>query len=129
MTCDNCYNANPRWSPDGREIMFLSTLQPDKHRVIPQIMIMDMDKCVREILNGWGIINSIEWMPDGKKSHFSRPKTWFPPGSKSDLWMLDLDGDKPECRTTDLKVGIGGGLQHDMPMNLESPIAVSYNGE
>ncbi|MCJ7625971.1 MAG: S9 family peptidase [Anaerolineaceae bacterium] len=129
MTHDECYHAHLRWSPDGKEIMFLSTLQPDSHRLIPQIKIMDMGKNIREILKSWGIIQSVEWMPDGKHIIFCGQKHGLPAGSKSDLWVLNLEGDRPKCRTTGLKFGVSGGLQHDMPMNLESPIAVSPNGE
>lgn len=40
----------------------------------------------------------------------------LPIGSKSDLWVVSRQGGEPECRTADLKFGVGGVLQADMPI-------------
>ena len=51
-------------------------------------------------------------------------------GTKSDLWVVPLAGGKPECRTDNLPMGVGGGLQGDMPIAIiRSPrIIVSPDG-
>jgi dipeptidyl aminopeptidase/acylaminoacyl peptidase len=45
------------------------------------------------------------------------------------LWVVPRSGGKPECRTTGLKIGVGGGLQPDMPVMLPPALGISEDGK
>lgn len=119
LTNDGLMNRQPRWSPNGREILYEATMDPDRFDCIfPWLRIVDMDAQVRDILGEWGTGSDATWLPDGKRVAFiGRPNEdgWKNWSSKSDLWVVDTQGGQPECRTAGLEVGIGSILQPDLP--------------
>lgn len=129
LTDDDCQNGMPVWSPDGREILFTAAMFPDSHRLYPALKVVDLDGEVRELVGDWGYAISAAWMPDGKQVVFVGGPIDRPIGSQDDLWMIDLQGEGPECRTAGLKLQVGGGLQPDMPAFRAFPsILVSKDG-
>jgi dipeptidyl aminopeptidase/acylaminoacyl peptidase len=119
LTNDDCMNSNPQWSPDGKEILYAASMLPDVHKTFfPRLRVVDVvDGKVREIVGEWGEVTAAAWLPDGKHVAFIGQPDGLPIGSKSDLWIMDVAAGKPQNRTGSLKVGVGGGLQADMPVN------------
>lgn len=111
---DNASNhTNPLWSPDGREILFTAMMLPDSFRVyLPRLRIVDLNGEVRDLTGDWGYALSAAWLPDSRVVFCGQPYG-RPIGSKNDLWVIDRAGGAPECRTVDLTLHIGGGLQPD----------------
>lgn len=124
LTSDGYQNGAPRWSPDGQEVLFTAALPPDSHQVYhPKLRVVNLDGKVREIVGDWGHVLSAAWMPDGERTVFVGKPLDRPIGSKYDLWVIDRNGSEPEGRTPDLKFGVGGRLQPDMPALLENLVA------
>jgi dipeptidyl aminopeptidase/acylaminoacyl peptidase len=118
VTKDATMNSNPQWSPDGKELLYLASMQPDsftaffgKHRVINLV-----DGSSRDVLGEWGYVGAASWTPDGSQVVFTGKPRDRAIGAKYDLWVVPSGGGEPECRTAGLAVGVGGGLEPDMPV-------------
>jgi TolB protein len=71
LTFDSGYNADPRFSPDGRLILFTKRID-DKY----QIHIMDVNgENVRQITRGRFDSEQAEWSPDGHQIVFTSNRT------------------------------------------------------
>jgi dipeptidyl aminopeptidase/acylaminoacyl peptidase len=67
ITTHGSADYNPRWSPDGKQIAFLSTRTLD-----PQIFVMDFPKGEpKQITDVKGGVANISWSPDGKYFSFT----------------------------------------------------------
>lgn len=133
LTCDASQNSAPLWSPDGQEILYTASMIPDSHKgYLSRLRVVNLKGAVREIVGDWGPANSAAWMPDGKAISFIGRPYGCAAGSKNDLWVVGIQGGEPQCRTADLKFGVRGFLQPDMPAlweNLFAPkILVSKDG-
>ena len=118
LTRDRCDNGNPRWSPDGRTILYEAAMRPNAARTLaPDLMSVNLDGERRSVLEGWDRIGGASFTPDGARIVFvGRPNDGKPIGSKSDLYTLELSSGDIECRTSALDVGLGGRLTLDMPI-------------
>ena len=118
LTDDRSHNSNPRWSPDGRSILYDANMRRDATRaIVPDLMSVDLSGNHATLLAGWANIESASFTPDGTRIAFvGRPDDGKPIGSKSDLYVLDLASDAISCRTSGLDVGIGGRISLDMPV-------------
>ncbi|MCE5207787.1 MAG: S9 family peptidase [Chloroflexi bacterium] len=129
LTSDDLNYSSPVWSPDGKEILYLAALAPDSFSSAQTMKIVDLEGKARGLIKDWGEIGQAVWMPDGKNILFTGAPAGTPIGTKSDLWLVSKDGGAPECRTATLTVGVGGGLQPDMPVSLVSPLTVDKAGK
>lgn len=120
LTSDDASNGDLQWSPDGSEILYGATMLPDTPRALhPRLRIVDLQGNMREVLGDWGAVVAFAWMPDGRRIAFAGTPGDKPLGSKADLFVMDVSGNRrPENRTVDLDVGVGGRLQVDMPSAL-----------
>ncbi|MFN8528851.1 MAG: S9 family peptidase [Anaerolineae bacterium] len=118
LTNDKLMNSSPQWSPDGKEILFLSSMFPDKFDTFfGHLRIANVETgAIRSITDSWGQVNTASWHPDGKQIVLTGGPHGRLIGSKSDLWVMSAEGGTPECRTAGLTVGVDGGLQEDMPV-------------
>ncbi len=118
LTDDRTDNGNPRWSPDGRAILYDAAMRPDAARTLtPDLMSVDLDGKQHALAQNWDSIDKASFAPDGGRIVFvGRPKDGKPIGTKSDLYLLDLASGEIECRTSSLDVGVGGRLSLDMPV-------------
>ena len=118
LTDDRSHNSNPRWSPDGRSILYDANMRRDATRAIaPDLMSVDLSGNRATLLADWDNIESASFTPDGTRIAFvGRPDDGKPIGSKSDLYVLDLSSGAITCRTAGLDVGIGGRIMMDMPV-------------
>ena len=118
LTDDRNHNSNPRWSPDGRSLLYDANMQTDAARTLtPDLMAVDLAGNQTTLLAGWASIASANFMPDGARIVFvGRPDDGKPIGTKSDLYVLDLSSGEIECRTSGLDVGVGGRIILDMPV-------------
>ena len=86
-----------------------------------RLHVVDLvDGAIREVLGDWGEIGMAAWLPDSKQIVITGKPHGTQIGAKSDLWLTDRDGAVLVCRTAGLKVGVGGGLEPDMPVNTYS---------
>ncbi len=124
LTVDECSNVGPLWSPDGREILFHATMPPDSFRAsLPRLRAIDLDGNARDLTGDWGYSQAASWLPDGGVVFCGQPYG-RPIGTKNDLWVLGRQGGVPECRSADLPLHLGSGLQADMAVALGQMLRV-----
>jgi len=133
LTDDRNHNSNPRWSPDGRSILYDSNMRSDATRAMsPDLMLVDLAGKQSTVLADWANIKSASFTPDGGRIVFvGRPDDGKPIGTKSDLYALDLSSGVSECRSGGLDVGVGGRISLDMPVASLSlyNLMISADGE
>jgi dipeptidyl aminopeptidase/acylaminoacyl peptidase len=124
LTKDRTLNTAPAWSPDGQEILFLASQQPNTFEIGSILKTVDLKGNVHTIIDRcW----KAAWMPDGRIAYAGvLPGTLM--GQKTDLWVIKRRGGKPECRTETLQAEISGGLQGDMPVYPDGPIQITKDG-
>lgn len=118
LTDDQLLNTTPQWSPDGTEILLISSMYPDTHKSFyGRLRVVKVENGeTRTLTDEWGQVAAAGWLPDGKRIAFDGVPHGKVVGSKTDLWVMDSAGGVPECRSAGLEVGVGGGLQGDMPV-------------
>jgi dipeptidyl aminopeptidase/acylaminoacyl peptidase len=108
LTHDAQLNHTIRWSPDGKEILYLAAHDPEKPNLFSsKVRVVNLEGVVEELVElDFGLIVNANWSPDGKRVLFAGATGEFPMGSKFDLWIMDRHGGTPENRTKDLKWGV-----------------------
>lgn len=129
LTNDDQHNSALAWSPDGAEILILSTMRPDSHdSYTGYLRSVTLAGEVRELTGDWGSASAAEWTPDSKQVVFYGSPNGLPIGSKNDVWVLNRAGGAPECRTAELKFQSGGDLEDDMALARSSRLLVARDG-
>ena len=109
---------DPVWSPDGKQIAFMSDRKGDV--VNFDIYVMDADGGNQQNLTnrrGWD--GSPSWSPDGKRIAFNSDRA----GPRNyEIYVMDLDGDNPQNLTNHPHSDSG-------PAWLNSPFLVSPAGK
>ncbi len=133
LTDDRGNNSNPRWSPDGRSILYDANMRFDNSRAMtPDLKLVDLDGRQTVMLEDWASVENANFTPDGGRIVFvGRPDDGKPIGTKSDVYALDIASGEIDCRSAALDVGVGGYLIMDMPIaNLKSwNMLVADDGE
>lgn len=129
LTDTNYMKSALKWSPDGQEILFMASHQPDIHALKMSIQVIDLNEKLFDVTGDWGEVGGAAWLPDSKGIVFAGQVAGKPIGSKNDLWVINRHGGKPENRTAGLKVGVGGGIQPDFPFTRGANVCVAPEGE
>ncbi len=121
LTNDRFHNTAPRWSPDGKEILFTTIMNPDTFAFFPSLKAVDMEGNLRCVLGEeWGGVDAADWTPDGKQILFVGTPADRKIGAKNEMWLLDAhagDGktSKPKSRSASLEHSFCGALRSDLP--------------
>ncbi|MCC6803083.1 MAG: S9 family peptidase [Anaerolineae bacterium] len=132
LTDDRLLNTTPQWSPDGTEILLISSMYPDTHKTFyGRLRVINVESGeIRTLTDEWGQVTAAGWLPDGKRIAFDGVPHGKIIGSKTDIWVMDSAGGVPECRSAGLEVGVGGGLQADMPvMGYSQKLLITSDGK
>jgi dipeptidyl aminopeptidase/acylaminoacyl peptidase len=130
LTDEEWNNYAPRWSPDGKEILFLSCWDPDSFSTHARLKIINLQGQVRPGNGEWGNVMQAQWLPDGEHIAFLGLPENSLLGTKSDLWVIDMESNVITCRTPDLPIGVGGDLQGDFPaVEFQGRLCISGDGE
>lgn len=129
LTADAMNNSSPQWSPDGQEILFLSSHHPHNFEIGGDLKTVDLQGNVRVVVSRlWGETRAAAWAPNGKIV-FAGVEREYPMGQQSDLWVVNRRGGVPECRTAGVDAEMCGGLQGDMPVYPRAPMQVTPDGQ
>jgi dipeptidyl aminopeptidase/acylaminoacyl peptidase len=97
-----------RWSPDGSELLYLASFDPDRSDLFSaKLRAVNLAGDVEEILGlDWGFIKNAGWLPDGERIMVVASRSDQPMATKDDLWIVDRATGRAENRTADLPTGI-----------------------
>jgi dipeptidyl aminopeptidase/acylaminoacyl peptidase len=122
LTADRCVHEDPRWSPDGRRLLFRTSFPPDEEdwTAKPSLHVLDVESGERtELVGAWGGVLEADWCRGGDRVvFFGHPAV---PGyadayfHRRDLWTVEATGGTPVCRTGHLTAGVGVKLDFDHP--------------
>ena len=86
----------PRWSPDGRQILFSSNRTDPGHR---QLWALDVGSSrLRQLTRERGTAVQGVWSPDGEQIVY----VFCGPTDAADLWLMGADGEQPRRLTRSL---------------------------
>jgi len=108
LTDDAHLDRTLRWSPDGQEILYLASFDPDRSDLFSaKLRVVNLEGDVEELLGlDWGFIKNAGWLPDGVGIMVVASRGDQPMATKDDLWILDRDSGNTVNRTADLSTGI-----------------------
>ena len=116
LTDDRFSNSAPRWSPDGKEILYLAGMNPDSFAFFPSLGVVNSKGETREIIGeDWGAVTGAEWTPHGGQIVFVGTPKERKAGTKNEMWLVDPQGGEPESRSANLKYSFCGALRADLP--------------
>jgi dipeptidyl aminopeptidase/acylaminoacyl peptidase len=117
LTDDRFHNSAPRWSPDGKEILYTASMNPDSFTFSPKMKIIDLEGNERVIIDEeWGNVESAQWHPGGKQIVFVGTPADRKIATRNEMWVLDAQGkDAPQPRSAGLPYSFSGALRADLP--------------
>jgi Tol biopolymer transport system component len=95
-----CYSGSFAWSPDGRQIAFVTNSVGNKG----EIAVMNADGSGFHVVCGAAVCGQVgdpQWSPDGSKLLFTNntPYPGFNPARPSRVWVANADGSDPHALT------------------------------
>lgn len=105
---DSAYvNSNPKFSPDGKKLAFLSTKDNgDATFYRRNIYVRDIETDSVKMLVPAVMFSSYSWSPDSRSIYFSRIDSYSIYGNQYlDLFKYDIEKDKEEKLTEGLRAG------------------------
>ena len=108
LTADAHMDRTLRWSPDGRQILYLAAFDPERSDLFSaKLRVVTLEGVVDDVLGlDWGFIKNANWMPDNKRIMVVASRSDQPMATKDDLWIVDRDGGGAENRSEGLPYGV-----------------------
>ena len=114
ITSDDKHHSDPRWSPDGSMLLWLTNFSSVGTDVFePNFSIYKDDK-VTTYLEEWGSSGLAEWVTNDSIvfQGIQKEKTI---GSKEDIYLYNLQSNEIVCRSDGCLLGIGGSISTFIP--------------
>jgi dipeptidyl aminopeptidase/acylaminoacyl peptidase len=116
----------PAWSPDGREIAFVSYREADEDVTFrSDIWVLSVaDGAYRKLTGSKGSSASPAWSPDGRQIAYFGHTEGEGNAAMTRLWVVDADGSAaPRCVSVDFDRDLGGSTLTDqtLPGGNEGP--------
>ena len=108
LTDDARLDRTLRWSPDGAEILYLASFDPDRPDLFSaKLRAVNLAGEVEELLGlDWGFIKNAGWLPDGDGIMVVASRGDQPMATKDDLWLLDRASGEVRNRTAEMPTGV-----------------------
>ena len=108
LTDDAHLDRTLRWSPDGDELLYLASFDPDQPDLFSaKLRAVNLEGEVEELLGlDWGFIKNAGWLPDKAGVLVVASRGDQPMATKDDLWIFDRESGTAINRTADLPTGV-----------------------
>lgn len=111
------------WSPDGKQIAFVSNIEKDQDYTFERNIYMLSWKGgkPKRVVRMRSFINSLSWSPDGQKLAFvsTTMKKGF--ASNWGIWMYDVNEGKTLHLTRDMDISVGNAVNSDVRFSETTP--------
>ena len=115
LTDDRFMNSMPKWSADGRSVVYAASHDPDSHLLASRLRRVDLDGTVDDLTEPDGLVVCHAPMSDGRIAYvlgFEQDKVV---GSRGSLYVLDPATGTRTRRGADIEGHVEGGIQPDNP--------------
>ena len=115
LTDDRFLNSMPKWSADGRSIVYVASHDPDSYELMSRLRRVDLEGTVTDLTAPDGLVGGHAPMADGRVAyilHLERDKVI---GTRPSLYVLDPAAGSHTSRGADIEGHIEGGFQPDHP--------------
>ena len=115
LTDDRFMNSMPKWSADGRSIVYVASHDPDSHLLASTLRRVDLDGEVEVLTEPEGVVVCHAPLSDGRVAYvldFEQDKVI---GARSPLYVLDPSTGTRTRRGAAIEGHIEGGIQPDNP--------------
>lgn len=109
-------DADPKWSPDSRRILFNATMNPEffDSGYYGSVRVVDMKGRVDCLVDRWETYDNA-WLPNGNAVAITGNSVTGALGTHADLHVLNLENKELENRTPSLERAIQGWLEGRAP--------------
>jgi dipeptidyl aminopeptidase/acylaminoacyl peptidase len=121
LTDDRFMNSLPRWTADGRSLVYVASHDPDSHELMSRLRRVDLEGTVTDLTEADGLVVSHAPLSDGRVAYVLTFERDQAPGSQSALYVLDPATGARARRGADIEGHIEGGLQPDHPAAMLGP--------
>ena len=115
LTEDRFMNSQPRWSADGRSLVYVASHDPDSYELASRLRRVDLDGTVTDLTSPDGFVVSHAPLDDGRVAYVADFERDTVIGSRPSLYVLDPATGTRTRRGADLEGHIEGGIQPDNP--------------
>ncbi|MBN2334170.1 S9 family peptidase [Candidatus Bathyarchaeota archaeon] len=114
------------WSPDGKEIAFVSNMESDQDAThVRHIYLMPAKGGeTRRITSAEHEIGALRWSPDGDEIAYLGDDFHARGATNTDIWVIPSDGGEPRNLTAALDRSIGRGIGSDLRVSTPNPSPV-----
>ena len=113
---------DPRWSPDGGDIVYVSHARPEHERqYISDLFLIPVEGgAPRQLTRSEGPATTPVWHPDGTRLLYLGHKHRRGNASNIGVWCIDLQGGEERCLTADFDRSVGCTIVSDTHAGLHS---------
>jgi dipeptidyl aminopeptidase/acylaminoacyl peptidase len=115
LTDDRFMNSQPKWSADGRSLVFVASHDPESYMLASRLRRVDLEGTVTDLTEADGLVVSHAPLSDGRVAYVLDFESGKLVGSRSSLYVLDPETGTRVERGADLEGHIEGGIQPDNP--------------
>jgi dipeptidyl aminopeptidase/acylaminoacyl peptidase len=132
LSDDDALDSGIQWSPDGKNILYASSMLPDSWRGFKaRYRITDLEGNYQDILSDCYSVAAPHWLPDGSGIVFVGSPEETIIGTHNDLFIYDLDSGEYNNRTVGMELALMGLNSGRAPVygQLRLIIAITDDGK
>ena len=115
LTDDRFMNSLPKWSADGRSLVYVASHDPDTHAIESRLRRVDLEGNVTDLTAPDAFVTGHALLADGRIAYAVSFEPDKIVGSRGTLYVLDPATGTRTSRGADIEGHIHGGIQPDNP--------------
>ena len=115
LTQDRFINSQPKWSADGKSLVYVASHDPESHELTSRLRRVDLEGTVTDLTAPDGLVVCHAPMSDGRVVYVLDFELDKVVGSRASVFVLDPATGTRTRRCADIEGHIEGGIQPDNP--------------